>query len=72
MISPAGVPGRFNGDTVALLHDVVNYATLTNVPVAMLSLDQEKAFERVDWGFLRSVVVQMGFGPSFVGWVDLF
>ena len=67
-----GVPGRFIGDTVALIRDVVNYATSANVPVAILSLDQEKAFDRVDWGFLRSVLVHMGFGPSFVSWVDLF
>ena len=72
MISPAGVLRRFIGDTVSLLHDVVNYATSTNVPVVLLSLDQEKAFDRVDWGFLRSVLVHMGFGPSFVSWVDLF
>ena len=26
----------------------------------------------MDWGFLRSVLVHMGFGPSFVGWVGLF
>ena len=58
--------------TLALLRDVINYATSANVPVAILSLDQEKAFDRVNWGFLRSVLVHMGFGPSFVGWVDLF
>ena len=62
-----GVPGRFIGDTVALIRDVVNYATSANVPVAILSLGQEK-----DCGFLRSVLVHMGFGPSFVSWVDLF
>ena len=60
------------GATVALLRDVVNYATSANVPVAILSLDQEKAFDRVDLCFLRSVLVHISFGPSFVGWVDLF
>ena len=67
-----GVPGRFIGDTVAPLRDVVNYAASANIPVAILSLDQEKAFDLVHWGFLRSTLVHMGFGPSFVGWVDLF
>ena len=38
---PCDVPGRFIGDAVALLRDVVSYATSANVPVAMLSLDQE-------------------------------
>lgn len=31
-----GVPGRFIGENVALLHDVVNYSTSTGVPVAVL------------------------------------
>ena len=67
-----GVPGGFIGDTVALLRDVVNYATSAKVSGAILSLDQENAFDRVDWEYLRFFLVHMGFAPSFVGWVDLF
>ena len=67
-----GVPGRFIGENVALLRDVVSFASSSGAPVAILSLDQEKAFDRVDWGFMRSTLVAMGFGPSFVAWVDLF
>ena len=26
----------------------------------------------MDWGFLGSTLVKMGFGPSFIGWIDLF
>ena len=67
-----GVPGRFIGENVAFLRDVVAFATETNSPVAVLSLDQEKAFDRVDWPFMRSVLSSMGFGPCFVQWVNLF
>ena len=67
-----GVPGRFIGENVALVWDVVSFASSSRTPVAILSLDQEKAFDRVDWGFMRSTLVAMGFGPSFVAWVDLF
>ena len=67
-----GVPGRFIGDSVAFLRDVVDYATSTNTPVAILSLDQEKAFDRVDWSFLHATLARMGFGPSFISWVNLF
>ena len=65
-----GVPGRFIGENVALLRDVVEYASSSGTPVAILSLDQEKAFDRVD--FMRSTLSAMGFGPSFISWVDLF
>ena len=42
------VPGRFIGESVALLRDVVDFASSCYVPVAILSLDREKAFDRVD------------------------
>ena len=67
-----GVPGRFIGENVALLRDVVYYSTSFDVPVAILSLDQEKAFDRVDWAFMQSTLSTMGFGPSFISWVNLF
>ena len=67
-----GVPGRYIGENVAFLRDVVHYASFSGQPIAILSLDQEKAFDRVDWGFMRSTLLSMGFGQSFVKWVDLF
>ena len=67
-----GVPGRFIGENVALLWDVVDYATQSNVPVTILSLDQEKVFDRVEWSLMRRTLQSMGFGDSFVNWVDLF
>ena len=67
-----GVPGRFIGENVAFLRNVVDYATLSDVPVAFLSVDQEKAFDRVDWDFMRATLRHMGFSPSFIGWVNLF
>ena len=67
-----GVPGRFIGENVALLRDIVDYASFSNVPTAVLSLDQEKAFDRVDWSFMLATLSKMGFGPSFLHWVRLF
>ena len=61
-----GVPGHFIGENMALLRDVVTFASSSRAPVAILFLDQEKVFDRVDWGFMRSTLVAMGFGPSFV------
>lgn len=44
----------------------------SDVPVAILFLDQEKAFDRVEWSFMRPTLQSMGFGDSFVSSVDLF
>ena len=37
-----------------------------------LSLDHEKAFDRVDWRFMLATLSKMGFDSSFIRWVDLF
>ena len=61
-----GVPGRYIGE------NVVSYAGFFDSPVAILSLDQEKAFDRVDWNFMHATLRRMGFGTSFLQWVGLF
>ena len=66
------VPGRFIGENVAFIRDVVDYFSSFGAPAAFISLDQEKSFDRVDWSFRRSVLIFLGFGTSFVKWVDLF
>ena len=66
------VPGRLIGENVAFIRDVVDYCSLSSAPAALISLDQETAFDRVNWSFLRSVLISLGLGPSFVKWVDLF
>ena len=74
MIAPdqtCGVRGRFIGENVALLRDVIHYASESGTPAAILSLDQEKAFDRVDWPFPFRVLGHLGFGPSFISWVRL-
>lgn len=67
-----GVPGRFIGENVSIIRDVVSFASRTGVPLAILSLDQEKAFDHVDWGFMRATLGRMGFKYSFLRWVSLF
>ena len=41
----SGVPGRYIGENIAFLRDVVSYAGFFDSPMVILSLDQEKAFD---------------------------
>lgn len=66
-----GVPNRFSSEHVRLLQDVIDYSNVNNLGGALVSLDQEKAFDRIDWPFMLRVLQKMNFGPSFCSWVKL-
>lgn len=50
-----GAQGRFFGENAAFLRDIIDYATFSNFPAAVLSLEQKKAFDRVDWSFMLGI-----------------
>ena len=71
VIKPAVSPHRFIGENVTLLRDVVHFANDADLPLPILSFDEEKVFERVHWPFLRSTLSRMGFIQSYIKWVVL-
>ena len=54
-----------------MICDLLEYVEREDIPLTLLSLDQEKAFDRVDWGFLRTLET-FNFGPTFLRWIKLF
>ena len=67
----ASVRGRTINDNTRLLHDVISYANERNVPLAVISVDQMKAFDRVSHAFLFKTLQKFGFGPNFTQWIRL-
>ncbi len=67
-----GIPGHTISENLTLIRDLIEYVDRADMPLALLSLDQEKAFDRVDWGFLQRILVKFGFGDSFRSWISLF
>ena len=65
------VPGRQITDNLLLIRDTICFARDRNIPLVVLNLDFEKAFDRVSHQYLFQVLEKMGFPGRFIAWVRL-
>ena len=65
------VPGRSIIDNCHLIRNIIDYAGLKQIRTLILSLDLEKAFDKVSHGYLLSILKSFGFGPDFIQWISL-
>ena len=64
------VPGRKIASNLHIPRDVQDHIDRTNETGILISLDQEKAFDRVNRTFLLNLLSRFGFGPSFCFWIN--
>ncbi|CAM2112899.1 unnamed protein product [Caretta caretta] len=65
------VPGQTIFDNLYLVRDLLELGPRDGLSFALLSLDQEKAFDRVDHGYLLGTLKAFGFGPQFMGFLHM-
>ncbi|CAM2112287.1 unnamed protein product [Caretta caretta] len=65
------IPGHTIFDNLYLVWDLLELGCRDGLSFALLSLDQEKAFDRVDHRYLLSTLRVFGFRPQFVGFLQV-
>jgi hypothetical protein len=63
------VPGRTIIDNCHLLRNIYDYVDSKNISCAWISLDQQKAFDRVSHSFMFLALRAFGFRDGFIRWV---
>ncbi|CAM2106653.1 unnamed protein product [Caretta caretta] len=65
------VLGRTIFENLYLVQDLMELRCRDGLSIALLSLNQEKAFDWVDHEYLLSILRAFGFGPQFVGFLQV-
>jgi hypothetical protein len=60
------IPNRSFHTNLRLIRDAINYANHNNQPLAVISLDQASAYDRVAHSYIFHVLDKFGFGEKFI------
>ena len=65
------IPGRYIHDNLHLIRDLVSLANIQNKDLALVNLDQKKAFDRVNHHYLFQLLKAYNFHPYFLSLIQL-
>jgi hypothetical protein len=61
--------GRQIHDAIGTTHECIHSLTKKNKKSLILNIDMQKAYDLVDWDFLRLILLQVGFGLAMTNWI---
>ena len=66
------IKGRFIGQNIRLINDILEQTKLHNIPGILLQLDFRKAFDTIEWEFIQRTIALFNFGNSIQRWISIF
>jgi hypothetical protein len=61
--------GRRIQDAIATAHECMHSIKQKNLKALIMKIDLKKAFDCIDWAFLRLILLAVGFGVKFTEWI---
>ena len=66
------IKGRYIGQNIRLINDILEQTKLQNVPGILLQLDFRKAFDTIEWELIQRTIALFNFGESIQRWISTF
>ena len=66
------VKGRYIGQNLRLVNDILEQTKLQNTSGILLQLDFQKAFDTIEWKFIQNAIAFFNFGESIQRWISTF
>lgn len=65
------VQGRLLSDNIRRYFDILFHTKDCTTPMVAISIDAEKAFDRLEWEYLIAILSRYNFGPIFISWIRI-
>ena len=63
--------GRYIGQNIVIIFDIIHHTDVENIPAVMISIDFEKAFDKLEWNFVFKCLEFFKFPPYIKDWVKI-
>ena len=65
------IKGRNINESNRLIQDLIDYTEIEEKEGIIIFLDQTKAFDRVEWDWVKLCLKKFGFGDRFINWISM-
>ena len=62
---------RYMEENTRFIYDLIEYCKHTKRDGSLLLIDFEKAFDSIEWSYIREVLKRYNFGSEFIKWFDI-
>ena len=66
------VKGRYMGQNIRLINDILEQTKLQDIPGILLQLDFQKALDTIEWKFIQNAIAFFNVGESIQRWISTF